>query len=184
MKRLTICLYWLACALPALAAPGAHGPNGEHLDVASGAHAAGGVPRVETFTEAFELVGHLSAGELSILVDRYDTNEPVLHGKLEVQYQGMKAQATFHADVGAYAIDDPKLVQALARPGKHQLMFTLVTGDESDLLEGALVVPANAAPSPGNLPRWPLWAGSVGAVLLVLAFFLRRRAVRPIDQTS
>lgn len=41
---------------PAWASPGAHGPNGEHLDGPAAAAPAGSLPRLETFSEAFELV--------------------------------------------------------------------------------------------------------------------------------
>ena len=155
MKRFASLLLLLALACGASASPGAHGPNGEHLDGSSAAGpAAGSAPRVETFSEAFELVGHLSGSELSVMIDRYDTNEPVLNGKLEVQYKNLKAQARFHADIGDYAIDDQKMLTALAAPGKHALLFTFVANDESDLLEGTLVVPAAAAPPPAARRHW------------------------------
>lgn len=175
MKRLTILLCWLALALPASASPGAHGPNGEHLDAPAAAASSAGAPRVETFTEAFELVGELSGGELSVLIDRYDTNEPVLNGKLEVQYKDMKAQAKFHSDIGDYAIDDARFLKALSAPGKHQLVFTFIAGDESDLLQGTLDVPADAGHAHAGTPRWRYWLA--GAVLLLLScgLLLRRR---------
>lgn len=175
MKRLTILLCWLALALPAFASPGAHGPNGEHLDGPAATASTGSVPRVETFTEAFELVGHLSGGELSVLIDSYDTNEPVLNGKLEVQYKGMKAQARFHADIGDYAVDDEKFLQALSTPGKHPLLFTFVAGDESDLLEGTLEVPASASHAHAGLPRWAYWQAAAVPLLLIGGLLLRRK---------
>lgn len=125
------------------AAPGAHGPNGEHLDGAPSASATAGVsatPRLEASSEDFELVATLGGGELSILVDRFATNEPVLNGRVEVESRGLKAVARFHADHADYAIDDAKLLEALAKPGQHPLVFTLTAGEESDLLEGVLVV--------------------------------------------
>lgn len=175
MKRLNIFLCSLAFALPALASPGAHGPNGEHLDGPGAAVSTSSVPRVETFTEAFELVGHLSGGELSVLIDRYDTNEPVLNGKLEVQYKGLRAQAKFHSDIGDYAIDDPKFLQALTGPGKHQLMFTFVAGDESDLLEGTLEVPQAIMHDHAGIPRWSYWVAALVLFLLAAGLLLRRR---------
>ncbi len=129
----------------ALAGPGAHGPNGEHLDApatAATAQAAGS--RFETFTESFELVGQLHADELSILIDRYETNEPVLNGKLEVEFNGIKAIAKFHADHGDYSIDDAKMLKALKQPGKHALVFTFSVGDENDLFDATLEVKADA----------------------------------------
>lgn len=179
MKALLATLLTLALALPAWASPGAHGPNGEHLDGPAATATVGTVPRIETFSELFELVGHLSGGELSILVDRYETNEPVLNGKLEVEYQGQKASAKFHADLGDYSIDDPKLLKALSAPGKHALLFTFVSGDESDLLEGTLEV--SAVQDHGHehgVGRTWLWlaAATVAVLLAIAAIALARRS--------
>lgn len=176
MNRLTTILFLLALALPALASPGAHGPNGEHLEGPATSPTAGNVPRVETFSELFELVGHLSGGELSILIDRYDTNEPVLNGKLEVQYKGVKAQAKFHADIGDYAIDDEKFLKALAVPGKHPLLFTFVAAGESDLLEGTLEVPAAVQAEHLAHRRWwwLLLIPALGVPAIILARARRR----------
>ena len=168
----------------ALAAPGAHGPNGEHLDgpvLQAGASAA---PRLEARSELFELVATLSGGELSILVDRYETNEPVLGAKVEVEAGALKAVAPFHADHGDYAVDNPALLQALAKSGEHALVFTIVAGQQADLLEGTLRVGAAPVASAADdhahdALLTPRKAAAGGAVLLAAAaslFFLRRRA--------
>lgn len=57
----------------ALAAPGAHGPNGEHLDAPTSAVMASALPRVEAKSESFELVAELRASEFVIMVDRFET---------------------------------------------------------------------------------------------------------------
>ncbi|MBK9361026.1 MAG: hypothetical protein IPM99_07880 [Rubrivivax sp.] len=124
---------------PALAAPGAHGPNGEHLDGPTTMRAASALPRVEAKSEAFELVAELRANELAIVVDRYESNEPVLGAKLEVESGTLKAVAAFRAEQGDYAVTDAALLKALAAPGEHGLVFTLVAGNDSDLLDGTLV---------------------------------------------
>ena len=179
MKLLTILLFALSLASTASASPGAHGPNGEHLDGAVATAGGSALPRIETFTESFELVGQLSGGELSILIDRYETNEPVLGGKLEVEYKGMKAPATFHADLGDYAIDDPKLLAALSKPGSHPLLFTLIAGEESDLLEGTLVVSAVQTEEHAHFNAWPWVAGfAIAAALLAAVLVARRRTNR------
>lgn len=179
-------VFILCMAATAFAAPGAHGPDGEHLDAPGGAHAHGtSGPRVESFTESFELVGQIQDGELSILVDRYETNEPVLHAKLEVETDGLKAAAKFHADHGDYSVDDAKFLQAIATPGKHALVFTLIAGAESDLLEGTLEVEA-ADGAHGNdhahsLTPWTVAGGLLALVLTVLAARLLRRK-SPIEK--
>lgn len=130
---------------PVLAAPGAHGPNGEHLDGPTTMRAASSLPRVEAKSEAFELVAELRASELAILVDRYESNEPVLGAKVEVESGSLKAVAAFRAEQGDYVITDAAMLKALAAPGEHGLVFTLVAGKDSDLLDGTLVGPASRA---------------------------------------
>lgn len=161
----------------AFAAPGAHGPNGEHLDAPGGQAQGTSGPRVETFTESFELVGKVQGGELSILIDRYETNEPVLNATLEVEANGLKAPAKFHADLGDYAVDDAKFLEALAVPGKHAVIFTLTAGGESDLLEGTLEVKAadHTDDHSHALTRWAVAGGLVAAALTALVVALLRR---------
>ncbi|WP_455282428.1 hypothetical protein [Cupriavidus necator] len=171
----------LVCA--AHAAPGAHGPNGEHLDApASTGAAANAQPIIEANTEAFELVGTLAADELSVMVDRYVTNEPVLNGTLEVEFNGIKAQGKLHADLGDYSFTDEKLLKALRQPGNHALVFTLVAGNESDLIEGNLKVAADGH-AHGLLgafwqARWPWVVLLVAAVLAAAAWGMRRRNIQ------
>lgn len=175
MKTIISLVLAMTMAASAFASPGAHGPDGEHLDGPAGTAPAGAVPRVETFSEAFELVGQLSGGELSVMIDRYETNEPVLDGKLEVEFKGVKATAKFHPDMGDYAFDDAQFLKALATPGKHALLFTLIAGDESDLLEGTLEVTAAA---PAILPPTSAWKvlalGGALALLIAVCMWLRR----------
>lgn len=129
----------------ALAAPGAHGPKGEHLDGPTTMRAASALPRVEAKSETFELVAELRASELAIVVDRFDTNEPVLGAKLEVESGTLKAVAAFRAEQGDYVVTDAAILKALAAPGEHGLVFTLVAGKDSDLLDGTLVSAAGRA---------------------------------------
>jgi hypothetical protein len=169
------------CIAPAHAAPGAHGPNGEHLDAPGGAHqhnTGASVPRMEAASETFELVGRLDGDELSVLVDRFDTNEPVLGAKLEVESNGIKAAGTFHADHGDYAFTDERLLKALAQPGKHPLVFTIFAGNDSDLLEGTLDVTAVQAAHDHPHVSARVWvAGALTTLTMVAgAFWIRRRS--------
>lgn len=177
MKYLNLFFAAMLAMSAAFASPGAHGPNGEHLD---GQAAAGGpasaVPRIETFTESFELVGQLSGGELSLMIDRYETNEPVLNGILEVQYKNLKAKAKYHADLGDYAVADPAFLAAISKPGTHPLLFTLVAGDESDLLEGTLQVSAALDDHGHGHTPWRRWLlAAAAAIALIAAVFAVRR---------
>jgi hypothetical protein len=149
------------------AAPGAHGPDGEHLDGAGHAHSvSSAAPRMEAKSEDFELVATLADDELSILIDRFATNEPVLGATVEIQTGEVKAVAKFHADHGDYAVADAGFLKALAVPGEHALVVTVNTGKESDLLDGVLKVEAPSAEHAHGVPRW-LWG--TGAVIVLAA---------------
>lgn len=140
-RAVALCVVALIAVPAALAAPGAHGPNGEHLDApAAQGSLADASPRMEAKSDQFELVATLAGGELSMLIDRFQTNEPVLQAKVEVESGKAKAVAKFHADHGDYAVDDPALLKALSAPGAHPLVITVIAGKESDLLEGTLNV--------------------------------------------
>ncbi|MBL8343855.1 MAG: hypothetical protein JNN03_00280 [Rubrivivax sp.] len=140
----------LATNTPAIAAPGAHGPGGEHLDGPATMRAGSSLPRIEAKSEAFELVAELRAGELAIVIDRYESNEPVLGAKVEVESGALKAVAAFRAEQGDYAVTDAALLKALAVPGEHGLVFTLVAGNDNDLLDGTLVSAAAARAAAGD----------------------------------
>jgi hypothetical protein len=167
--------------LRVVAGPGAHGPNGEHLDGAAPTQATSGTaPRLEARSEAFELVATLAGGELSILVDRFATNEPVLGARIEVSAGSLKAPAPFHADHGDYAVADPAFLKALSAPGEHALVVAIQAGQESDLLDGVLTVgtPSSHEHGPGgSLGSLRRWAAIAAVILLVAAaaWWLRRR---------
>lgn len=181
------CSRALACwalFLPALASagPGAHGPGGEHLDGPAQVLSAGAsVPRVEAKSETFELVARIEGGALSILIDRYDTNEPVLGAEVEVEVGSLRQKAAFRREQGDYAVTDPKLVALASSPGAHALVFTVAAGKDSDLLEGTMQVGAPAQP-PSAVGRYASMAAWVGGGILVVggagAFIRRRRATR------
>lgn len=169
---------WLAGLVftSAGAAPGAHGPDGEHLDAPAAATAGAAGPRLEASSELFELVAELKGGELVVLVDRYTTNEPVLGARLDVESGDHQASAGFRADRGDYVVAPGPLTQALATPGEYPLVFTLTTTDAADLLDGTLVIAGRADDArthdhgtgahahDGGLDR-ALWIGA-GALLL------------------
>lgn len=168
---------------PALAAPGAHGPDGEHLDTPAATSPAGAAPGTAAHSEQFELVARLLRGELSILIDRYDSNEPVLDASVEVESGGLRAAATLHADQGDYSVTDEKLLAVLARPGEHALLFAIVTPQDSDLLDATLRV-ADAASADAthdghdhgpDMLSLLWWAMAAAAALAAGALLLRRR---------
>jgi hypothetical protein len=197
LATIAFALALLLATRPASAGPGAHGPDGEHLDAPPAMRSAAALPRVEAHTDAFELVAELRAGELVILVDRYASNEPVLGATLEVESGALKATAAFRADQGDYVVTDAALLKALAAPGEHGMVFTLMAGPDSDLLDGTLVSgagrAANAAasgdhdhahdddghgPGQSHAPERTVWIGAGAAALGLIggiAWWRRRR---------
>ena len=169
----------------AVAAPWAHGPDGEHLE-APAASSASAEPGFEARSELFEVVGRLHAEELLLFIDRFDSNEPVLGATVEVESAGRKAHATFHADLGDYSVTDAALLDALQEPGQHALVLTVVAGDDADLLDGTLRVGDHplGTDEQGHSddgPGWRFWllVGGGGLVLVVLtAWGIRARRSR------
>ena len=177
----------LWCALvvmgPAYAGPGAHGPGGEHLDGPAPVLSAGAsVPRAEAKSELFELVARLEGGALSILVDRYETNEPVLDAAVEVESGTVKAKAAFRREQGDYAIVDPAMVKLLAGPGSHPLVFTVVAGKDSDLLEGAMLVAGGESDAHGHASYATIAAWILGGLVPVgaAAIYIRARREKAV----
>lgn len=169
---------------PAFASPGAHGPNGEHLDAATQTGAnSGPVPSFEARSEAFEMVGRLQGGELSILINRFATNEPVLNATVEVETGNLKAPAKFHADMGDYAIDDANMLKALAAPGDHPMVVSVLAGNDTDLLDGTLTVASAARDADGHAhddghahgPSRTVWLALALVALAAVGWFFARK---------
>ena len=166
--------------LPTWAGPGAHGPNGEHLDAPTTgqANAMQASLQIEATSDLFELVATLTGGTLSIFIDRFASNEPVLQAQVEVESGGLKAQAKFQADVGHYAIDDPAMLQKLSARGEHPLVITVLAGKDSDLLDAVLRVPAALAVDDHHF-HWEWWAlGALATLVLVGMSVARQRKQR------
>lgn len=177
--RIALAAMLFAASL-AWAGPGAHGPNGEHLDGQAPVLSAGPtVPRAEAKSESFELVARVEHDTLAIFVDRYETNEPVLDATLEVESGPVKAKAEFRREQGDYAVRDAQMLKLLATPGSHALVFTIATPKDGDLLEGAMVVGAPVVAESGR--SWTGFAAVLAALAvagIAAAFLLHRRRHR------
>lgn len=179
-RNTLIALGWVALnvagTLPALAGEGHD--HGEAAVVAGPA-----LPSVSAVSETFELVGRLYPSEMSILIDRAASNEPVLNGKLTVDLDGRSAVAAFHSDHGDYSLTDAEILKKLREPGVKTMTFTLIAGAESDLLGGELdmheEVHVETTTYTHDWKEYALWAGAVsGGVLLLAALLHRLRASR------
>ncbi len=173
----------LLALMPVLtsAGPGAHGPNGEHLDspTTGQANAMQASFQIEAKSDLFELVATLTSGKLSMLIDRFATNEPVLQAQVEVESGALKAQAKFHADIGDYVIDDPAMLKKLSTPGEYPLVITVLAGKDGDLLDAVLRVPASSPVNDHHF-HWEWWTlGALATLVLLGIAAARLRHQRP-----
>lgn len=176
-KTLSVCFH-NACAalllvLPVLGYGHGDEDHGEGAAPPLPAAVASG-PRLDLTTPDFALFGVVEKDRLIVWLDRYATNEPVLNASIEAESTGRKIELKPTAG-GSYEGS----AAWLAAPGKHELSFTVQTEDASDLLIGALEVPAPASEEAPGLPlpstAW-IWSG--GGVLLIAATALLLRRSR------
>jgi len=148
--------------------PAAAGAHEGHDDATPAAPSLAGtdVARVEAQSDLFEIVGVVKDGVLTLYLDRFATNEPVVDAKIDVEAGSAKGAAQANPD-GTYSFRHASLSQ----PGQFPVTLTIVAGADSDLLTGDLViVDPDAAKSHATASfnrRWP-WA-VVGALLLAVA---------------
>lgn len=165
----------LAClGLAALAQ--AHGDE-PHDDAATApAPSAEAAPRTQAQTDTFELVAVLtspgaSPAQLTLYLDRFDTNAPVADATVEVESGPFKATAKA-VEPGVYAVPGQAFVEA----GRHPLTISVQAGDDADLLEATLVTPSELVASTHS-PDSPLfglhginrWGALVGLFALTWA---------------
>ncbi|MDK1312060.1 hypothetical protein [Pseudoalteromonas ardens] len=117
----------------AMASPGAHGPNGEHLDTRAKV-ASSTNPKFESFTETFELAGELLENELVIYLHDFKTNTPVAHASLDLELGNLSASAEFSEQLQAYVLTQPAMLFQLKQPGLHEIVLTILTEHSGDLL--------------------------------------------------
>lgn len=141
------------------------------------------VPRVEAQSDLFEIVGVVQKGVMTLFLDRYATNEPVVDAKIDIEAGPLKGSAQAIPG-GIYTFKHATLTQ----PGQLPVTFTITAGGDSDLLAGDLVIgDASAATILANDDSlWKRWSWAAGALVLVtgiaIAWWSRRKRVKGIAQ--
>ena len=153
------------------------GPGHDHGDALPAATGSAS-PRISSHSDLFELVGVVQAGEMKIFLDRYATNEPVTDARIEVEAGTAKGTATPAAD-GSYSFKNA----LFDKPGTVPVSFTVVAGQDSDLLAGDLVMAdrdAGHSDEAAKRPwlRWAAYAAGVLLVMVVAVAFVRARKRR------
>lgn len=123
--------------------------------IAVAASAAVRLPVVVADSESFEIVGRIADGVLVLYVDRAPDNSPVLGARLSVEAGGRSVDADFEPEEGVYRVADADWLRPLTLPGSYPLAFTLLCGEDGDLLAGDLVVEAESVANASRaLPGW------------------------------
>lgn len=130
-------------------------------------------PKFEAHSDLFEVVGSFDGHELSVFVDQYADNAPVLKAKVELESGSTKAVGQFHEDSGDYRF----AVKSFEKPGEYPVTLTVTAGDEVDILAANLVIPdghAGEDHAHGDDTSSPLYQriGIGAAALVVLALLI------------
>ena len=123
----------LAFITTAIASPGAHGPNGEHLDTRT-IVATSTNPKFESFTETFELAGELLENQLVIYLHDFKTNTPIAGASIDLELGEITGSAEFSAQLQAYIVTEQALLTKLKQAGLHEIVMTILTEENGDLL--------------------------------------------------
>ena len=136
------------------------------------------IPVVVAESDDFEIVGRLEEKSFIFFVDRNKTNAPVLAASLEVEQGGKTVLASFRPESGDYLIADAAFLAAYAKPGEYPLSFTLIAGEESDLLTAKFDVFSASTETDANQPQFGGWLVKIALFVLLAGagwHFLRRR---------
>jgi membrane fusion protein, heavy metal efflux system len=162
-------LSWCATAPIAVAHEGDDG--------GSPATAASAWPRVTAQSELYEVVGILKAERLTIFLDDFATNEPVVDAALAITIGDAEPVTAEPTADGTYVVSSPRLTGS----GPVNILFSVSAKIGSDRLMGTLQLPepsmpATASPSTATSP-WAGWTGWLTAsiqnpLLLSLVSFL------------
>ncbi|QTH63627.1 hypothetical protein J1N51_13010 [Psychrosphaera ytuae] len=132
-QSMCVVLFSLALSKVVNASPGAHGPNGEHLDTSKGVLTSS-KPKFESFTESFEVLGELYDSKLVIYLHDFKTNKPIENASIELETDDLSAEAVYSDIEQAYLLTEEKVIERLNAEGGHEIVLTIMTENYGDLL--------------------------------------------------
>lgn len=158
-----------AVAMPALAGPGHdHGDGAAPTTVAAPA-----LPRFETSSDRFEIVGRVDGDDLRLWIDDWATNAPATAARVELTIGARKVAATANPD-GTYGASLPEHDV----PGTYPVTIRITGAGAPAMLGASLVISAEQAEAHADEMPLGLILGG-GALLLVAAggglWLVRRR---------
>lgn len=138
MRGLKTLFYLLGFSLFGIAATAAH--EGHDHGAPPPPVSTTVAPRMEASTSAIELVATSGPSEVTIYLDDFRSNAPLVGAQIDVDAVGETLQATALGE-GVYTVK-PRWA---GKPGTYDLAFTVQAGDLLDVLSGTLVIPPPAA---------------------------------------
>lgn len=126
----------LALQIAGASFPAYGGPGHDHGDGSAETANNHASPRFVAESEAYELVGVLEDGQLTIYLDRRATTEPVVDAEIELIVGGKSGRAEPAAD-GTYVLRS----DAFENAGELEIVATIKEEGGSDLLLGTLAIP-------------------------------------------
>lgn len=133
-------------------------------------------PTLTAVSENYELVAIVQDRQMTIYLDQFASNAPIIDADLELDFSGTVVKATRNAD-GTYAATLPKNID-LKR--SLPVTVTILAPAGADLLSGDLVISVAEQHS-----RWiSLWliAALVASIIVLLAWLAYRRNLLSLIQ--
>ena len=111
-------------------------------------------PRATAASPLFELVAVANGTGLTVYLDRFDTNAPVIGASLDVETPAGPVSAVQDGDI--YLLEAPWA----ANPGTYELLFTVAADTDIDFLTATLIIPEPLVVAPAAAQ--PLTAAITG----------------------
>ena len=109
----------------------------------------------------------------------YQSNRPVADAQIELETASLSSTAHFVADKNHYLLDDPQLLAALQQHAKHEIVLTIISAVNADLLTASLDLSAAAyhddEAHQHQHQHFPWWTLPLGLLLFGAGMLFGRR---------
>jgi hypothetical protein len=116
-------------------------------------------PTLTAVSENYELVAIVQGRQMTVYLDQFESNAPVINADLDFDFSGTSVKATRNAD-GTYSVALPKNVDLKS---SIPVTITILAAAGPDLLSGDLVIPKSETHS-----SWfTVWVVAIVAACLI-----------------
>ena len=127
-------------------------------------------PTLTAVSENYELVGIVQSGQMTVFLDRFESNAPVVDAELEFDIAGTVVKSVRNPD-GTYLVNLPK---SLNLKNSTPVTVTVLASAGADLLSGELVAINPASQSSSSI-IWILLMQTGLLLAILLTWLLIRR---------